>query len=367
MEGAGVDASEHLLAFVTQTAGFIVTADEGEAGHERLVGNAWRGTFGVHAIAERVRGELDRARPTSPPFWNASNAAAPRTAARLAGGEEEARGTTCRTMAAMSPAASNSVVRGESSGDAHGELTAFGIGRVERPADRGADVVEVRSQAGSPRELLRPDQRGPGSFRERRVVFGVPAQDGLSETVLLETLARELPQCLEQAVSGRSMDGVVADHHGLGDEARHGVEQLPPGDGRAGHFRDRVEIERPDEYAEQAELGAFVVGEQRVRPVDRGPERLVAFRGAARTARSAGGTVRRDALRSRARSSPRPEPRASSIARGMPSRWRQISATSVPFDASSSKSGRTALARSTKSWTASLAAMPGEGCTNRRQ
>ena len=87
-----------------------------------------------------------------------------------------------------------------------------------------------------------------------------------------------MPKRLEHLVAGQPVGLPVGDNKRFGNQARQGVEGLPIRELVVGHDRgDRGRIEGAGENAEPVEDGGFRSVEERVRPLDRGAERLVPF------------------------------------------------------------------------------------------
>ena len=112
--------------------------------------------------------------------------------------------------------------------------------------------------------------------RAVQVVVAMRRANGVCLTRLGQSLLGVLPDGLQHAVPG-SAECFVGDDQRLVDEQRQLVEHL-----MRGHFgpgRDlsrRIEVEAADEHREPTEQRALGVGQQRVRPVDGGPQCLLA-------------------------------------------------------------------------------------------
>ena len=123
--------------------------------------------------------------------------------------------------------------------------------------------------------------------------------------------------------------------------------------GDPAHRLRRLDRAAAREHAEAREQPPVLGIEQVVAPVDRAAQRPLALRAGRARPPTAGPAGRPGAATIAAGERSRIRAAASSIASGRPSSRRTISATLRPFSAVSVKSGRTAIARSTNSRTAS--------------
>ena len=161
----------------------------------------------------------------------------------------------------------------------HDPLQQVDIFHVERPLRRGTQVVELEVQPGPPQEFVRASADPlPGFLAERDVVLRVAAAPVATATVLLETLARVLPQRLQQLVAHRAVGLLLGDDHRLAHEPVDRVEHRPLVDRVVGDDRARRPgVERAGEHGQPCEHHRLVRLQQRVRPVDRGAQGLVAL------------------------------------------------------------------------------------------
>ena len=147
---------------------------------------------------------------------------------------------------------------------------------VEGPGDRGAEVVELGVETREPHRLVRSLQAGPGRFGEAGVVLSVATTMFLGVAGVVEALERVLTQGLEQAVTRGGVGAVVEDNHRLRDQVIERVADIPRRELVVS--RDRgggVGIEAPGEDPEAIEDRAIAFVEQRIGPLDRGPQRLM--------------------------------------------------------------------------------------------
>ena len=70
---------------------------------------------------------------------------------------------------------------------------------IQRPVERGADVVPLRVEALEPLALLWAEQARLGLLGQREVEGGVPTTDGLVVAARRQTLERELANGLEHS------------------------------------------------------------------------------------------------------------------------------------------------------------------------
>ena len=144
---------------------------------------------------------------------------------------------------------------------------------IRTPSSLSSRSARSSAQPTAARRLSR------SACRRRRAAIS----SGIARPGLVEPFAGVLAQGLQQRVARGAVVGGLGHDERLRDQIRERVEHveaLDPvtrGDGGRG-----LDTERPGEHAETVEHGTVPVVEERVRPVDGRPERLVAFhRGAA--------------------------------------------------------------------------------------
>ena len=132
----------------------------------------------------------------------------------------------------------------------------------------------------------RPSEAEPGFLRPVGEVLGVATTPPVGVAVLVEAFAGVLAQGLEHLVAGRALCDLFGDDHRLRHQLGERVEHIPGLDPVADHDRlRRLRVEAAGEHPEPVEHRSFPIVEQRIRPVDRRPQRLVAFHRRASPAR----------------------------------------------------------------------------------
>ena len=202
------------------------------------------------------------------------------------------------------------------------------------PAQRGLEVVVLRLEAIEPGDLLgtaAPALRLLGQGQEPGLVPAAQPHDLAGRA---RPLVAVLPDRLQQPIPGDRSPGVggLDEDHGLVHELRQEVERLSGVElGSGADALDRLEREPACEHRQAAEQRLLRLREQVVAPVERRAQRLLArLRRPAASRQEAEPIVEPlrdlvDAERARTRAA------ASSMASGMPSSRRQISATAAAF------------------------------------
>ena len=157
-----------------------------------------------------------------------------------------------------------------------------GVVALERPAHRGADVVEVRPESSDPQHVVRTGETVADFGGRRRVVRGVGTAPPVGVGGFVESFTAELPERLEHRVTGRAVGTGLGEEHRLRHQRRQRLGDLPTVELVGAGDCDRGGcVERADEDAEAVEHDPFVVAQELVRPLDRRPQSLLAFDAAA--------------------------------------------------------------------------------------
>jgi hypothetical protein len=120
--------------------------------------------------------------------------------------------------------------------------------------------------------------------RHRGVVVAVAGTDRGGLSSLAQLFKRVLPDCLQHPVAGPELAVFDGDQR-LFDEQGEQIEGLVTLDVTdAANFLRRIEVEIAKEHSRAAEEDLFRLREQRVRPVDRRPQRLLAAHSSSRAA-----------------------------------------------------------------------------------
>ena len=157
--------------------------------------------------------------------------------------------------------------------------TQLGVGLgwgVERPGDRGAEIVELGVEAEEPRGLVGSFQAGAGGFREAGVVLGVAAAMFLGLTGVVEAFECVLAQGLEETKARAGVGSVVELDHRLGGQVVEAVSDVPrPELVVSCHRGGGICVEAPGEDADTIEDDPLAFVEERIGPFDGGPQRLM--------------------------------------------------------------------------------------------
>jgi hypothetical protein len=175
---------------------------------------------------------------------------------------------------------------GQGGYDPEGEparLAAAGHG----PGDGGLQIVVLGPDTALPAKLQGAEQFAPGPFGKRRVVLGVPAPQPVWVAGGGQLLPRVGPHRLQQAVAAALVRSLLLDDHGLADQGRQAVEDVPPLQAAcAGDGDRRGGGEACGEYAQAVKDVPLRLTEQCVRPLDGCLERLMAARSMSDSGRS---------------------------------------------------------------------------------
>ncbi len=152
---------------------------------------------------------------------------------------------------------------------------------TQRPADGAAQVGQLGQQGAMPGQGGRVPVAGVGGLEERNHGLGMAAPRCGGLAGVFQAFQRELARHLQQpeapAVTLRQHL-----HERLRDQALQVVEHLPVVEPVAGRHRlRRRQVEAAREHRQAAEHGLLRVVEQRVAPLQRGTQRLLARRGVA--------------------------------------------------------------------------------------
>ena len=98
-----------------------------------------------------------------------------------------------------------------------------------------------------------------------------------------ELLTAKCAESFEQPVTRGALVGNLGEEHRFLDQAEQTLQRVPALGLGVGHDRlGGSGVEAADEHTETVEHRAFLSVEQRVRPLDRGPQRLVTLHPASR-------------------------------------------------------------------------------------
>src|SRR6185312_12116641 len=157
---------------------------------------------------------------------------------------------------------------------------------VERPGDRGAEVVEFGVEPRDPCGLFRPFQAGSGGFGEGGIVLGVAPAVILGAAGVVETFERVLTQRLEEPKASRGLRAVLEHDHRLGGQVVEDLSHIPGRD--LVTSRDRgcgIGVETLGEHAKAVEDDALALAEERIRPFDGRSQRVMPLNPAATSTR----------------------------------------------------------------------------------
>ena len=151
-------------------------------------------------------------------------------------------------------------------------------GCLDRPVERGAEVVDVALGDAAPLEVLSAPQVRTGRFGQRDVVVGVATSHRDRVATRVEALPRVLADGLEQAVAHPAVC-VVDDDEGLVHQLTQHVDHVRRVEIVVGQDRlRRREVTATGEHRQPLQRMTLGRGEQVIGPVDRAPQRLVALR-----------------------------------------------------------------------------------------
>ena len=222
------------------------------------------------------------------------------------------------------------------------------VGEDEMPR-RGAEVGQFQAQLADRFGLAVPPQSRGHRQHEREIVVGVRARARRRRRHGLSAASSAYSRTIASSENtDRPRPRSVLTSEASTRAARASRLSAVPRPARTDRL-DGVECEPGDEHAEVVEQFALLVGKQAHAPVDRrahGPVPLGEVACGGRQQRKAAARV---AARSPTGSRMRTFAAASSIARGSPSRRRQMSAMSAAFSSVTMKPGLAASARSTNS------------------
>ena len=166
---------------------------------------------------------------------------------------------------------------GQADERAHGQRRRFGIAAIEGPHHRGADVVEVGREPGRPRQVVRAlgadgERFGEGHDVDREAVTPQVGVVDLVELVAARTRAASRA-AVAVVPSGPSSATTIDFATRLGER----VEHVPLVDAvvRATTATRGSASKLPANTPRRSNTARSRRLEQRVRPVDRGPQRLV--------------------------------------------------------------------------------------------
>ena len=146
---------------------------------------------------------------------------------------------------------------------------------IARPAERGADVVQLGVEAGGRLRAVAASERRGGGLDEGAEVLRVAGAETSGVVELGQPLPRVLAQRVEESVAGTG-GGVVGDDHRLRHQAGEMAEHVVRFDAcSAGDRVGRVEGESAGEHRQAAEHQPLHRVQQVIRPVDRGAQRLM--------------------------------------------------------------------------------------------
>ncbi len=150
-----------------------------------------------------------------------------------------------------------------------------GLVVVASPHERSAEIVVLGVEAEAPLFAVGTFEGRGGGLDDDQEVFRVAGVHTRDVVELGEPLPRVLAQRVEEAVTGAG-SGVIGDDHRLRDQAREIAQYIMELDTfpRSDRF-GRVEREATREQREAAEHELLDRVEERIRPVDRGAQRLV--------------------------------------------------------------------------------------------
>ena len=158
-----------------------------------------------------------------------------------------------------------------------------GIAVLAAPRKRGAQVVDLELDLGQTAPVVSPP-RGVEHRGHRRVVVAVTCTHGISLAGLLQFFGAVLAHRVQQPVTRRAA-ATVGHHQRLVDEQAELIEDLEMFDVTARGDRPRgVEVEATHKHRQPAKQHPLGVGQQRMRPVHRGAQGLLAAHRGARTA-----------------------------------------------------------------------------------
>jgi len=218
---------------------------------------------------------------------------------------------------------------------------------VQVPAHGGGQVTRLGVQPPGPFAVAGAAQRPVRPLRQRPVILGVPALDPGEVGPGRQPLGDERTDGLQHPRPGPVVGWVEVDQAVPGQCLRQLQRPVLGQAGDLGRSLDGPAVHEDRHRLKQRPLGVF---QQAMAPLDRGPQRVLAF-GHARRAGPQRIQRRGQAAQQGAGVQQPGAGGASSIASGSPSSRRQIAATAAAFPAVTVKAGRTARARSTNSAT----------------
>ena len=151
-----------------------------------------------------------------------------------------------------------------------------------RPAQRRAQIILLGGELPLPGDLVRTGERRPQLLGEGQVVAGVSYPQGGEFAARHQSFAGVFADQFEHAEARLTIAGLLALHQALIVERGQAVEH-----GRVVVSRDRLNRCQRDATLEDGQAGQqplLLLGQQRVAPVERGAQRLLACRQIARAA-----------------------------------------------------------------------------------
>ena len=158
-------------------------------------------------------------------------------------------------------------------------------GRLHRPVERGAEVVDLARDGTRPSELVGAPQSGTGCLGDRHEMIGVTATNRGRVNTGFESLLRVLADHLQQAIAQMTRVVGLRENQRLVDQLSHHVDHIESVEVFVAEDRlGRTEVAVTGEHRQTVQRGALAFVEKFVRPVDGVAQRLVTLQRAATAA-----------------------------------------------------------------------------------